>query len=511
MTAPDAQGAQDSKQLKRVMKSRHLFMITLAGVIGTGLFLGAGKVIGQAGPGGTIVAYLVGGLLLYLTMVCLGELSGVMPVSGSFQAHATRYIGAGTGFTIGWIYWLSWASFIGLEFLSAGIVMKHWFPNTPTWMWSAIFIIAMFLINCFTARSFAETEYLLAGIKVVTVGLFIVLGALAIFGVLRMDNQPPPLLSNFTGHGGFFPASIGAVFAAMMTVVYTFMGSEAMGVAAGETENPRKAVPRAVKTTVFRLVFLYLGAIVVLVGLVPWNKVGLDKSPFVTVFDNLGIPYAGSLMNFVVLVSILSVGNTGLYMCTRILWSLSKERAAPKVFGTTTGRGIPLAALIFTFVVGLLSLLSSVVAADTLFVFLMAVSGIGGALSWMTIAWSQFRFRRQYIRNGGRVADLPYSAPLFPVTPILVILMNVAVFVAMAFDSTQQLSLFLGLGPVPVCYAVYHLVIKRHVRKAAPQAGHDRDPSGGLLTPSSGATQGPGASGVPTEPVPGTAREERHT
>ncbi|WP_182358754.1 amino acid permease [Tomitella gaofuii] len=465
---PVGEGEYADRHLKRVMKSRHLFMITLAGVIGTGLFLGTGQVIGQAGPGGTIVAYIIGGVMLYLTMVCLGEMSVVMPVSGSFQAHATKFIGPGTGFSIGWIYWLSWASFIGLEFLSAGIIMKYWFPDTPTWIWSAIFIVVLFLINCFTARSFAETEYILAGIKVLAVGLFIGLGALAMFGVISMDGEPAPMLSNFTGNGGFFPASIGAVFAAMMTVVYTFMGSEVLGVAAGETENPAKAVPRAVRTIVFRLVFLYLGAIVILIGLIPWTEVGLDESPFVTVFESIGIPFAASLMNFVVLIAVLSVGNTGLYMCTRILWSLSKEKAAPKACGRTTSRGIPIVALVITLVFGLFSLLSSVVAADTLFVFLISVSGIGGALSWMTIAWSQYRFRRQYVRGGGDVHDLPYHAPMFPVTPILVILLNIGVFIAMAFDSTQRLSLILGLGVVPVCYAFYYLVVRKRAEASAP-------------------------------------------
>ncbi len=478
MAGSPASEEHETGTLKRVMKSRHLFMITLAGVIGTGLFLGTGDVISQAGPGGTITAYVVGGLLLYLTMVCLGEVSAVMPVSGSFQAHATKLIGPGTGFTIGWIYWISWASFIGLEFLSAGIVMRYWFPDSPTWMWSALFIAILFLINCFTARSFAETEYLLAGIKVLAVGLFIVLGGLAVFGVISMDGHEAPGLSNFTEQGGFFPAGFGAVFAAMMTVVYTFMGSEVMGVAAGETEEPRKAIPRAVRTIVFRLVFLYLGAIVVLIALIPWNEVGLDESPFVTVFDEIGIPYAASLMNFVVLIAILSVGNTGLYMCTRILWSLAQERSAPQAFGRTTERGIPIMALVFTMVFGLLSLLSSVVASDTLFVFLMSVSGVGGALSWMTIAWSQYRFRKQYLADGGDVADLPYAAPLFPITPILVVLMNTAVFASMAFDSTQRLSLAIGLAVVPVCYAVHHLWVKPRAVARAEVPQHDNAVAG---------------------------------
>lgn len=456
----DKNAEKPGEELKRVMKSRHLFMITLAGVIGTGLFLGTGQVIGDVGPGGTILAYCIGGLMLYLTMVCLGELSAVMPVSGSFQTHATRFVGPGTGFTIGWIYWVSWASFIGLEFLSAGIVMQYWFPDMPTWIWSAVFIVVLFLINCFTVRSFAETEYALAAIKIFAVGSFIILGGLAVFGVISMEGEPAPFFSNFTGNGGFFPAGFGAMLAVMMTVVYTFMGSEVMGVAAGETENPRKAVPRAVRTIVFRLVFLYLGAILVLVALIPWNEVGLEESPFVTVFNALGIPYAAGLMNFVVLIAILSVGNTGLYMCTRILWSLSKESAAPRMFSVTTSRGIPIVALGFTIAFGLLSLLSSVVAADTLFVFLISVSGIGGALSWMTIALAQMRFRRLYLAAGNSVDHLPYAAPFYPWSAILVIAMNIAVFVAMAFDRTQRLSLVLGLGMVPICYATYQWVLK---------------------------------------------------
>lgn len=456
--------------LKRVMKSRHLFMIALAGVIGTGLFLGTGDVISHVGPGGTIAAYLIGGVLLYLTMICLGEMSAVMPVSGSFQAHATKYIGPGTGFTIGWVYWASWASFIGVEFLSAGIVMKYWFPHTPTWVWSAVFIVALFAINCFTARSFAETEYALAAVKVVAVGLFIILGVLAATGVIHMDGREAPGLSNFTAHGGFFPVGIGTVFAATMTVVYTFTGSEVMGVAAGETENPGKAIPRAVRTIVFRLVFLYLGALIVLLALIPWDQLGLSESPFVTALDAIGIPYAAGIMNFVILIAILSVGNTGLYMCTRILWSLAQEHAAPRAFGRTTKHGIPLFALIFTLVFGLLSLLTSVVAADTLFIFLISVSGVGGALCWMTIALSQYRFRRQFVADGGDVKTLPYAAPFFPFAPIAVMAMVVIVFIGMAFDGTQRLSLILGLACVPVCYAIHHMVVKPRVERAAAQS-----------------------------------------
>jgi amino acid permease len=457
---------EGEKGLKRTIKSRQLFMITLAGVIGTGLFLGSGQVISQAGPGGTIVTYIIGGLLLYLTMICLGELSTVMPVSGSFQAHATKFIGPATGFAVGWIYWESWAAFIGLEFLSAGIIMEYWFPSTPVWLWSGIFLVALFIANSLSARTFAEIEYWLACIKVLAVAVFITLGILAMFGIVGMAGEPAPFFSNFTNHGGLFPTGMTAIFAATMTVIYTFMGSEVMGVVAGETEDPKESVPRAVRTIVFRLIFLYLGTIVILIALIPWDKVGLKESPFVTVFDLIGIPYAAGIMNFVILIAILSVGNTGLYMCTRILWSLSQERMAPRIFGKTTKQGVPVAALIFTSLFGLLALASRRVAADTLFVFLISVSGIGGALCWMAIAFSHYRFRKQYIRDGGDVADLVYKAPGYPVTPIVALLINIGVFVAMAFDPTQRLSLLIGLITVAVCYGGYYLIIKPRTDKA---------------------------------------------
>ena len=327
-------------KLKREMKSRHLFMISLGGVIGTGLFLGSGYAIGEAGPFGAILAYLVGGLLMYLAMVCLGELSVVMPVSGSFQAHATKFIGPATGFVVGWVYWLSWAMYVGLEFIAAGLLMKRWFPDTPTWIWCAIFVILLFSINSLTTKVFAETEYWFAGIKVLAVILFIVIGGAAIFGMIDLKSEPTPYLSNFIGDG-LFPAGMVGVFISMMTVVFAFQGSEIMGVAAGETEEPEKNIPKAIRTIVFRILLFYVLAIFVLSALVPYQEAGVLESPFVTVFDMVGIPFAADIMNFVILTAILSVGNTGLFACTRVMYSLAESGMAPKIFAKLNKSGVP--------------------------------------------------------------------------------------------------------------------------------------------------------------------------
>jgi arginine/ornithine permease len=451
-------------KLNRSMKSRHLFMLSLGGVIGTGLFLGSGYAIGEAGPAGAILAYLVGGLLMYLAMVCLGELSVVMPVSGSFQAHATKYIGPATGFVIGWVYWLSWAMYVGLEFVAAGVLMKRWFPDVPVWIWCALFIILLFSINSLATRSFAETEYWFAGIKVITVILFIIIGLGAIFGVLNMDGQPAPYFTNFFGDG-LFPTGLTGVFISMMSVIYAFQGSEIMGVAAGETEDPQKNIPKAIRNLVVRILLFYVLAIFVLSAIVPWKEAGVLESPFVTVFDMVGIPYAADIMNFVILTAILSVGNTGLYACSRIMYSLSESGMAPLIFRKVNKRGVPSYALLLTLGFALLSLLTSKVAEDTLFVVLLAVSGMGGTLTWMAIGLAQYRFRKQYIQDGGKLEDLPYRVPFYPFVPFLCIAMCLFIFIFMAFDPTQRTSLFWGTGFIAACYLSYYLIYTR--RKAA--------------------------------------------
>ncbi|KAB2333274.1 amino acid permease [Cytobacillus depressus] len=446
--------------LKRSMKSRHLFMMSLGGIIGTGLFLGSGYAIGEAGPAGAIFAYLIGGLLMYLAMVCLGELSVFMPVSGSFQAHATKYIGPATGFVVGWIYWLSWALYVGLEFVAAGLLMKRWFPDVPVWIWCTIFIILLFSINSLTTRSFAETEYWFAGIKVLAVILFIIIGLGAMFGFINMEAQPAPYFSNFLGDG-ILPAGMIGVFISMMTVIYAFQGSEIMGVAAGETEEPEKNIPKAIRNIVFRILIFYVLAMFVLSALVPWKEAGVLESPFVTVFDMVGIPYAADIMNFVILTAILSVGNTGLFACTRILYSLSQSGMAPKVFGKLNKRAVPSNALLVTLAFALLSLLTSFVAEDTLFVVLLSISGIGGTLTWMAIAMAQIGFRRQYIKNGGKVEDLKFKVRLYPFIPILCIVMCLFIFAFTAFDPTQRTSLYWGFGFVVACYLYYYFMFTR--------------------------------------------------
>ena len=411
-------------------------------------------------------------------MACLGELSIVMPVSGSFQAHATRFIGPATGFAVGWVYWMSWATTVGSEFTAAGILMQRWFPDTPVWVWSAVFVVLLFTLNALTTKGFAEAEYWFAGIKVLAVLLFIVIGGAFIFGLISVEGRPAPFLSHFTGEGGLFPNGFTGVFISLMTVVYAFQGAEVMGIAAGETEDPDKNIPRAVRNIVFRVIIFYLLTMFVLSAIVPWQEAGLLESPFVTVFDMVGIPFAADIMNFVILTALLSVGNSGLYASTRILWSLSQDGMAHRVFGKLTKRGVPLVSLFVTLGFALLSLLSSVVAPETVFMLLYSVSAIAGTLTWMTIALAQYRFRKRYIQGGGKVEDLKFAVPFFPLVPILCILMCLFIFGFTFYDPTQRSSFLIGVAFVVACYLYYHFWhSKRKVQPQPVDADQEAPPS----------------------------------
>lgn len=461
-------------QLNRTMKSRHLMMLSLGGVIGTGLFLNVGYTINQAGPGGAIIGYLIGGFILYMVMTCLGELAVHMPVTGSFQTYATKFIHPTAGFSLGWMYFVGSAATAGVEFTAAGILMKHWFPDMPTWIWCAIFIVLLFSLNALSTRGFAEAEFWFAGIKVLAVVFFIIVGAAAIFGIVPMADRVAPHLTNLEPTL-LFPAGIIIIFVTMMNVIFSYQGSELVGIAAGETENPQKTIPKAIRTILVRIIVFYIASIVILSAIIPSSELGLLESPFVTLLELVGIPYAADIMNFIILTAILSVGNSCLYASTRLLWAMSLEDMAPKIFSKTSKRNIPLNALLFTMVFSLLSLLTSVMKADAVFVLLMSIAGISVTISWMGIALSQFMFRRKYVKSGGRLEDLQYRVKWYPFIPLFCITFCSAILIFLLWDETQRAGVLYGIGFLLLCTFFYSIKLKRQKREAVqvPEVNED--------------------------------------
>ena len=467
-TGRDANGGGAAHTgLERKMESRHLTMISLGGVIGTGLFVSSGYTIHQAGPLGAILAYAVGSVLVYCVMVSLGELSVAMPYAGSFHMYAKRFIGPGTAFVIAVLYWLNWAVALASEFTAAGLLMQRWFPDSPAWVWSAVFIAVVFALNILSVRLYGEAEFWFASIKVFAIVAFILIGLLAIFGAIPIAGYShAPLFGNFTADG-WFPNGFAPVFSTLLTVVFAFSGTEVVGVAAGETKDPSKAIPKAVHTTVLRLAIFFIGSIGVMAALIPWHKAGVETSPFVLVFQSIGMPFAGDVMNFVVLTAVLSASNSGLYASTRMVWSMGHEGMIPRWFAKTTRHGVPLLALCAAMAGGLLALLSSVIAASTVYLVLVALSGLSAVVVWIAIAYCQIVFRKRWIASGHTAEELKYSTPGYPYTSWGAFILCTASFLLVFFDKEQRFALGAELVFIVLCYGAYF--VQRWWRKRHPR------------------------------------------
>ena len=453
-----------SMSLKRTMTKRHLIMLSLGGAIGTGLFLSSGQVISQAGPIGAIISYIIGGLIAYMVMLCLGELAVNNPVTGSFGAFATKNIGPGTGYMVSWMYWLGWSATLGTEFTAAALLMQEWFPTTSIWLWTLVFIIAGLVSNLSSTRFFAESEFWLSFIKVSTVLIFILIGLAAIFGLVGFEGYTSaPLFSNLTSHG-WFPNGLFPIFATMLIVNFAFNGTEMIGIAAGETENPEKDVPKAIHAAVWRLMIFFVGTIIVISALLPYQDAGLNashgtglsSSPFVSVFNLIGIPYAEDIIRFVIITALLSTANSGLYAASRMMWALSIQKQLPRIFSKLTKSGTPVIAILVTMIGGLPGLLSEQFGADVIFKNLLGVAAFTMVIVWMSICWSQFNFRRKWLREGHTLAELKFKTPWFPLVPILGFIACTITGLSMAADP-EMLSGFIGcLIFMAACYASYY-------------------------------------------------------
>ncbi|MNC10799.1 Amino-acid permease RocC [compost metagenome] len=442
---------------QRKMQARHVVMLSLGGVIGTGLFLSSGYTIQQAGPLGTMLSYLIGAVSVYLVMLCLGELSVQMPETGAFHSYAAKYIGPATGYTVAWLYWLTWTVALGSEFTAAGLLMQRWFPSVNVWIWSALFALMIFVFNSLTVKLFAESEFWFSSIKVLTIVLFIILGGAAMFGFIPMaDSEAAPFFSNVTA-SGWFPHGASAILLTMLAVNFAFSGTELIGIAAGETVDPEKTIPKAIHTTLWRLVIFFIGTIVILAALLPMSDAGVLESPFVAVMERIGVPYAADIMNFVILTAILSAANSGLYASSRMLWSLADKQTISPVFAKLTKRGVPIYAVTFSMLGGGLALLSSIIAPGTVYIALVSISGLAVVAVWMSISLSQLLFRRQYLRDGHSVKDLIYRTPFYPAVPLASLVLCLASCIGIAFDSSQRIALYCGVPFILLCYGSYYL------------------------------------------------------
>lgn len=427
-------------QLKRDLKSRHIAMISLGGTIGTGLFLASGASIAQAGPGGALVAYALIGIMVYFLMTSLGEMAAYMPSSGSFSTYASKFVDPAFGFAMGWNYWYNWAITIAAEISAVNLIMKYWFPNSSSILWTVLFIVVVLTFNILSVKAYGESEYWFAMIKVVTVIIFIITSFLMIFGIIGGE---PVGLSNFFVEEAPFNGGFLAIFGIFLAAGFSFQGTELLGITAGETKDPGKNIPKAVRSVFWRILLFYILSILAIGLLIPYTDPRLLSedvavSPFTLVFEKLGIAFAASVMNAIILTAMLSAGNSGLYASSRMLWQLAVDGKAPKIFAKLNKRGVPIYALLATLAVGSLAFLSSFFGDGVVYIWLLNASGLSGFIAWVGIAISHYRFRKAYIKQGRDPKKLPYKSPLYPFGPLFALTLCLIVIVG------QNYSAFIG-------------------------------------------------------------------
>ncbi|MGI5140011.1 amino acid permease [Streptomyces sp. CA-106110] len=420
--------------LSHGLKQRHLSMIALGGVIGAGLFVGSGAGIAAAGPS-IVIAYAVSGLLVMLVMRMLGEMSAAYPSSGSFSAHAERAIGPWAGFTAGWSFWVLLCTAVGLEGIGAAKIVTGWLPGTPEWAWVALFMVVFCGTNLAAVKNFGEFEFWFAALKVGAITLFLVLGALAIAGVLPGTDSPGT--SNL---GDFLPHGSEGLVIGLLASVFAYGGLETVTIAAAESEDPVKGVASAVRTAMWRIGIFYVGSMAVIVTLVPWDsKEVVEKGPYVAALDRLGIPGAGQVMSVVVLVALLSAMNANIYGSSRIAYSLVERGQGPRALARVSG-GVPRTAVLTSSVFGFVCVVLSYWRPDDVFPWLLNMIGAVILVVWFSIAVAQLRLRRRLEREA---TDRPAVRMwAFPALTWVALAGMVAIFVLMARQPDTRVQLY---------------------------------------------------------------------
>ncbi|KAG0003254.1 hypothetical protein BGZ79_001293 [Entomortierella chlamydospora] len=440
------------KGLQRNLQARHLTMISLGGTIGTGLFLASGSSIATAGPGYSQVAYTLIGSMVFCFMSSLGEMATYLPIAGSINAYATRFFDPAMGFMLGWVYWFSWSVTLATELVASSLIISYWISTErcPGWVWALVFVIVLTSLNLTSVKAYGEAEYWLSLIKVLAVVVFVIVGFLYIGGAIGtpIPGAPKPGPGVFDMdpfHGGFM-----ALFSIFLNAGFSFQGAELVGIAAGETKNPRKNVPRAIKQVFWRILMFYVLTILIIGMTIPYDDQDLanddgdiKSSPFTRVFVQAGISVGADIMNAVILVAVLSAGNSGLYASSRALHTLSQEGNAPKFFGKVNSRGVPVYCVLTTALVGCLAFIVSLpqIGQGEAYNWLLSLASTTGFIAWLGIAFCHIRFRMAYKAQGRNLKDLPFVSRLYPFGPIYTIVICLVILFGQGYSAFSPFSI----------------------------------------------------------------------
>ncbi|MDW8568133.1 amino acid permease [Staphylococcus shinii] len=459
--------------MNRGLNSRHISMIAIGGAIGTGLFVATGNVISQAGPGGAILAYLIIGVMLYFLMSSIGELATFYPVSGSFSSYSTRFVDKSLGFTMGWLYWAIWLLVTSVDIIISASVLNYWdtFQFFSPVTWSIIFLCLLFLLNIFSVKAFGETEFWLSLIKVITIIVFIAIGVLTIVGILGGKTYG---LSNYTAGEAPFVGGFSGFLGVLLVAGFSVGGTEVVAVTAGESSNPDRSMPKAIKQVFWRILLFYVLSIAVISAIIPYTdplllneSESVSQSPFTIVFDRVGIAFAASVINAVILTSLLSAANSGIYTTSRMLYSMAEDKQAPRFLAKLNKTTkLPIVALFTTFIIVLAVIILAQFKSDIVFTLLNIIGSLVIVI-WAASILAQIRLRLAIKKQNKDPKDiLPYKAPFYPLGPIIVILALLFLFGGNSFGvvlSGDIGALFRNIVPIVILVLIY--LVHKFIRK----------------------------------------------
>ena len=474
---------QEPPSLRKSLKNRHIQLIALGGAIGTGLFYGSSESISLAGPA-ILLAYLIGGIAIFMIVRALSEMSVEDPKAGAFSYYATRYWSKRAGFVSGWNYWFNYILVSMVELSVVGSFVNYWFPNIPQWASAAFFLVVITAANLMGVSKFGEIEFWFAIIKIVAVLAMIVGGVAVIAFNLPTDSGIRASFANwFALDGGFLPNGVmqrtadgtwTGLLMALVVVMFSFGGTELIGVTAGETEDPRTTIPKATNGVIWRILVFYIVALGVIMAVVPWNMIDGESSPFVQIFDSIGVHVAAGILNFVCLTAVMSVYNSGLYANSRMLYSLARQGNAPAYLGRLNFHGVPVAAVLTSAAITVIAVVVVFVWPEFAFNYLMSIATISAIINWSMIMVTEMKFRRVVAAGGsphdsalagksGREAldAIAFKLPAARVTPWVVLAFLTMIVVLMCFSASYRIAVVAGVIWLAVLLVAYQLTQRR--------------------------------------------------
>ena len=447
----------NKSELKTGLKERHMTMIALGGVIGAGLFVGSGVVVQQAGPA-AVLSFLITGGLIVLVMRMLGEMACAMPAVGSFYEYARlafagkRGPGKLAGFLTGWMYWYFWVIVVAVEAVAGAKLVQFWLPDTPAWAISLVLLVVLTATNLISVGSYGEFEFWFASIKVAAIIVFLFLGALYVLGLWPASMHTTSVMPTLLSHGGLMPKGIGPVLSGAVAATGFYFGAEIVTIAAAEAHEPVKAVAKATNSVITRVLIFYVGSILLVVALVPWDSPKM-ATPYVSALDAMGIPAAANVMNAIVLTAVLSALNSGLYAASRMMFALTRHGDAPAALAKVNRRGVPVRAILIGTLFGYVSVVMSYVSPDTVFAFLVNSYGTVAIFVYVLIAVSQLKLRARLEREAPEM--LRVRMWCYPYLTCFAIVGMIGILVAMAFIPDQRTPLWLGVVSLGVLLVAY--------------------------------------------------------